>query len=135
MLSKIYVFVVAVLYLVLAAWCTLQPDVTSAKVGFQLIGGSGQSEFMTVYGGLEFAMALILLATLLPNRDVMDGVWVCVIIHVSLVLFRTVAFFRFSGIESFTWNLAIGEWMIALLGVAILYVRNRTADLSDKSDA
>ncbi len=120
MVAKIYLIIVALLYISLAIWCTVAPRMTSEKVGFQLIGGSGQSEFLTVYGGLEIGVALVLLYFALFRPDtIRDGVLVCVLIHGSLVVFRSVSLFAFEGIGSFTYRLAIGEWAIFLLGLAI----------------
>ena len=123
MLARGYLIVVGLLYMALAIWCSVQPGVTSKKVGFELIGGSGQSEFMTVYGGLEFGLALILLLAAFREGTVTYGVWACVLIHGSLVLFRTISFVTFSGIDPFTYRLATGEWVITLLGILILWLR------------
>ncbi len=120
--AKIYLTVIGLLYLGLALWCTLSPATTSRKVGFEMIGGSGRSEFMTVYGGLEFGLALVFL---LPwvNRD-----WTgfalasCLLIHGALVIFRTASFVRYSEFESLTRNLAIGEWVILIAGLVIWWL-------------
>ena len=125
MLAKIYLAIVALLYLGLALWCSFQPNVTSEKVGFQLIGGSGRSEFLAVYGGLEFGLALVLLASLFKSETVVYGLIACVLIHASLVLFRSIGFFCFSNFDSMTYKLAIGEWVIMLLGMAILFTRSK----------
>lgn len=122
MAAKIYLIVVSALYLGLAIWCTVSPKVTSEKVGFELIGGSGKSEFMTVYGGLEFGLALVLLSTLWRSEMVSWGVLACVLIHGSLVLFRSLSFISFSEIGGMTYKLAIGEWVIFLLGLAVLWL-------------
>lgn len=127
MIAKIYLSIVALIYLGLAIWCSVQPSVTSQKVGFELKGGSGHSEFMTVYGGLEFGIALVLLASLFRSDTLTFGVLACVLIHASLVVFRSISFFCFSGIEDLTYKLAIGEWVITLLGIAILYIQSRTS--------
>lgn len=124
MLAKTYLVVVAVLYVGLALWCSLQPETTSEKVGFQLTGGSGQSEFLTVYGGLEFGLALVLLASLAKPETVNYGLIACVLIHASLVVFRSIGFFCFSELAPITYKLAIGEWVITLLGMAILFTRS-----------
>ena len=128
MIPKIYLSVVGLLYLALAIWCTIQPAITSAKVGFELKGGTGQSEFMTVYGGLEFGLALVLIASMFREQTLTFGVVSCVIIHASLVAFRTIAFFRFSDFDRFTYNLAVGEWIIMLIGIAILYFNARGSE-------
>lgn len=120
MTSKIFLISVAVLYILLAIWCTVQPAVTSSKVGFELKGGTGQSEFMTVYGGLEFGIAIVFLLALWRPDTVYFGVLACTAIHASLVVFRTISFLRFAEINSFTYRLAYGEWAIMLVGIAIL---------------
>ena len=124
--ARIYLVAVSVVYTALAIWCSVSPAVTSEKVGFELIGGSGQSEFMTVYGGLELGLALVLLFSVFKQETVSYGVLACVLVHGSLCLFRTISFFSFSDIGPMTYKLAIGEWVIFLLGAAILYF-NRTS--------
>ncbi len=126
MIAKIYIVIVAMTYLGLAIWCTISPDVTSEKVGFELKGGTGQSEFMTVYGGLEFGLALVLLATLVKPEFAVFGVFASVLVHGSLVLFRTISFFMYSNIGSMTYKLAIGEWVIFLLGLVILFASRKS---------
>ena len=119
-LAKSYLGLVSILYFVLAIWCSLSPATTSEKVGFELKGGSGQSEFMTVYGGLEFGMALIFACACVRNATVFYGVLACVLLHGSLVVFRTISLFTFEEIGAFTYRLAIGEWVITVLGILIL---------------
>ena len=122
MIAKIYLAVTALVYFSLAIWCTVSPAATSQKVGFQLKEGSGQSEFMTVFGGLEFGLALILLCSISRAQTVTYGLIACVLIHGSLVLFRTISLFSFSGIEPMTYKLATGEWVIFILGLVILWL-------------
>lgn len=121
MIAKSYLVIVALLYLGLSLWCSLSPAVTSQKVGFELKGGSGQSEFLTVYGGLEFGLALILLLGVFKNDALQFSLLACILIHASLVLFRSIGFFCFVGIDPMTYKLAIGEWIIFLLGLVVLY--------------
>jgi len=124
MIAKIFIALVALMYIALAIWCTVQPAMTSSKVGFDLKGGSGQSEFMTVYGGLEFGLGVVLLLTLRSSATVHFGLLACIVIHGSLVVFRTLSFLIYSDIGGFTYRLAIGEWVIALVGIAILLFGN-----------
>lgn len=118
--AKIFLALVGILYFCLGVWCSLDPTTTSAKVGFELQPGSGQSEFVTVYGGLELALALILLMPLVWSQSTRYALVSCVVVHACLVLFRTTAYLRFEGIGQFTHRLAIGEWVILLASVAVL---------------
>lgn len=118
--AKIFLTLVGLLYLALALWCSFDPNTTSAKIGLQLQGGSGQSEFVTVYGGLEFAMAVIFMMPLVWNESTRFALVGCLIMHASLVAFRTFAYFSFEGIGPFTHRLAIGEWVILLASIALV---------------
>lgn len=122
MIVKAFLTLVGVLYLVLALWCTALPAKTSQHVGFALQGGSGQSEFMAVYGGLEFGMALLFLLPLVRPDSTSVVLLACLLIHGSLVLFRSAAFLRFDDIGSTTITLAIVEWVLAL-GSLTLWLR------------
>lgn len=122
MIAKTYLIATALIYAALAIWCSLQPNITSAKVGFSLEGDTGRSEFLTVYGGLEMGLALILLACVFRPEFTTAGVVGCVLIHGSLVAFRSVSLVLYPAVESLTWRLAIGEWVIFLAGLAILWM-------------
>ena len=113
-MSRIFVALVGVLYVLLGLYCAILPARASKAVGFGLNGGAGQSEFLTVYGGLEVGMGLVFLLPLLRPMDTEFALRACLIIHGCLVLFRTIGFFAFRDIASTTYNLAIGEWVIFL---------------------
>ena len=117
---SLFCYVVGLMYLALGMWCAISPEKTSAVVGFELIGGAGMSEFLTVYGGLEIGMGMIFLLPFFGERFLEYPLLVCVLIHANLVFFRTLSFVFYSDIGSGTYKLAIGEWVIFLLGI-ILY--------------
>ncbi len=113
-MTRIFLALVGLLYLALAVWCTLAPSKTSQAVGFDLRPGAGQSEFLTVYGGLEFALGLVLLWPLYRPEETAWPLFVCLVVHACLVAFRSAGFLMFEGIPRMTVNLAIGEWVIFL---------------------
>ncbi len=115
------------LYIGLGVWCAIDPATTSRKVGLQREPGSGESEFLTVYGGLEFGLGLVfLLPWLMPAWD--RGALVsCLLIHAALVAFRTAGFLLFTGIGPFTVRLAIGEWVVLLLAAGLWWLTTTTS--------
>ncbi len=125
MLSKIYLAVIGFLYLALAIWCTVDPVTTSRKVGFNLDGDSGRSEFITVYGGLEFGLALILLLPFVNSEMTRFSLMSCVIIHAALVVFRSGSLLLHRDVAGFTQRLALYEWVIFLIGAAVWWVSSR----------
>ena len=67
-MARIFLAAVGVAYLVLSAWCSVAPETTSQTVGFDLHPGTGQSEYLVIYGGLEAALAVIFLLPLLRKE-------------------------------------------------------------------
>ena len=125
MVGKIFLTLVGLVYGGLALWCAIDPETTSKKVGFSLDGGSGQSEFLTVYGGLEMGMALMFLLPWFKEDFLHPMLWSCLIIHACLVAFRMLAFVLFSNMDGMTYRLAIGEWAIMILSVVVLIVAKK----------
>lgn len=123
MLARIFLAIVGVAYLILAAWCAVAPQQTSRAVGFELSRGAGQSEFLTVYGGLEFGLGIVFLWPLVRSQDTGFALLACLIVHASLVTFRTASFLLYSDIGSSTYVLAAVEWLI-LLSAAFCYWRH-----------
>src|SRR4051812_45517397 len=112
--SRIFLTVIGVTYLYLAVWCSLMPVQTSQLVGFDLQPGSGQSEFLVIYGGLEMALAVVFLLPLIRLKQLENSLLVCLIVHACLVLFRSVSFFLYYDISPLTKELAFYEWLIFL---------------------
>lgn len=127
MIAKLFLGLVSLLYLALSIWCTVAPATTSAKVGFERVGGSGRSEFLVIYGGLELAMALLFAAPLVDASFLRFSLWSCLVIHACLVAYRTAGYFVFSDIAPMTHRLAAGEWVI-LLCAAICFFWSESSD-------
>ena len=115
--------IVGTAYLLLAIWCASMPDQTARSVGFELVSGSGQSEYFVVYGGLQLALGIAFLWPLRRKADTEGGLRLCCLIHSCLVVFRTVSLFQFSDIGPTTYTLAVVEWVILL---SALFVSWRT---------
>jgi hypothetical protein len=112
--ARIVLAVIGAAYVAVAAWCALKPVSTAAAIGLELSGGSGRSEYFTVYGGLQTALGLIFLVPLVNaslTGPVLSG---CVLIHAGLVLFRTLSLVMFSGVGSTTYAFAGLEWVLLL---------------------
>lgn len=119
MIQRVFLAIVGLLYAGLAAWCAVAPASTSQTVGLELKGGSGRSEFLTVYGGLELGLSLIFLLPAILNRHTREAVLACLIIHACLVVTRSVSFAMFDGVSASTYKLAAGEWVIFLASLAV----------------
>ena len=119
MLPRIFLAVVGVLYAGLAIYCAVAPNKAADTVGLDMKGGSGRSEFLTVYGGLEMGMAAFFLFAAWKPEHARSAVLACLAIHGCLVLFRSASFMMFDGIGGSTYKLAVGEWVIFLASIAV----------------
>src|SRR5690349_19060652 len=111
-MSRAFLAVVGAIYVILAAWCAIQPQKTADSIGFTLQEGSGQSEYLTVYGGLQLAAGLLFLLPLARDEATPWMLTACLVIHACLVLFRSAGFFLYSGISTTTYVLAAIEWAV-----------------------
>lgn len=120
LLSRLLLAAVSALYIGLGVWCAVAPATTSAKVGLSRVGEAGRSEFFTVYGGLEVGLGIAFAIFAYKHETVVYGLLSCLVIHGSLVAFRSLSFVLYDAMKGMTLQLAIGEWLIFLLSAACL---------------
>ena len=118
-IARSFLGLVGAAYLGLGIWCAVAPEQTSTAVGFELRPGQGQSEFLTVYGGLEVALGLMFLRPLYKRDELASSLLTCLLIHGCLVVFRTVGFVIYTGFQPTTYGLAGLEWAIFLAAAAL----------------
>ena len=121
-MERIFLGIVGVAYIALGGWCALRPEQTSKAVGYLLIPGSGQSEFLTVYGGIDLALGLAFLLPVLRATDLAYPLFLCLLVHACIVAFRTAGFVLYGGVATTTYILAATEWII-LIAASLLYRR------------
>lgn len=118
-MTKTFLTVVGAAYLLLAAWCAAQPARTSNSVGFELRSGSGQSEYFTVYGGLQLGLGLVFLLPLVRPESIGFSLTACLIVHASLFLMRAISLGLYRGVSSMTWGFAVLELALFLLSLLL----------------
>lgn len=123
--TRLYLVAVGLTYLYLAGWCSLRPEPTSQLVGFDLRPGSGQSEFLVIYGGLELALGILFLLPVVQAGSLRSSLQSCLIVHACLVAFRSVSFLLYSDIQPMTRTLAFYEWLIFLCAAGLMWLEIR----------
>jgi len=121
-MARIFLAVIGVLYVLLAGYCAVLPEKAAKAVGFELRPGSGQSEFLTIYGGLELGLGILFLWPLFRPGEISFPLLACLVVHGCLVLFRTAGFLLYRGIPPTTYYFAASEWVI-FLGAAFVFWR------------
>ncbi len=122
-----FMTVVGAAYIVLALWCAIMPAQTAESVGYKLQPGSGQSEYFVLYGGVQMALGLAFLWPWFRPQDLsfVNALALCLIVHGTIVLFRTVSFGMYKGIGNTTLILAGVEWAIFLASVGVAVVSRK----------
>ncbi len=123
MAAQIFLAIVGLLYGVLAVLCLMKPDNIMKKLGLQAIHSGGQSEFFTIYVGMEAAFAVIFLLPLLNASYTQAVLLMCTILHGGLAITRTASYFLYMQVPSFLYRLGSGEWIIFVLS-AIFALQN-----------
>lgn len=119
-MAKAYLYFNALLYVLLALWCTLFPAQTAAAVGFQVLSRSGQSEYLVIYGGLQLGMAF-LFAYFPWTGQTRNGLVVALAFYVPIVLYRSVTLANLWPVEATTLLLAALEWALLIAGLVLWF--------------
>lgn len=125
--SRLFLTLVGLAYGGLALWCVARPQQTSASVGFRLTPGSGESEYLVVYGGLQVGLGLWFLLPWLRPHETFSTLLACLTIHASLVAFRSLGFLWYSGFGATTYAIAAVEWLILLGAVGLWWTQGDAA--------
>lgn len=123
MITRGFLTLVGLAYLLLAVWCAARPAETANAVGFTLQPGSGQSEYFVVYGGLQLAMGLMFLWPLIDRDVERFSLTLCLVIHACLVVMRSISFGLYCGIQPMTYGLSAVEWVILLGSAGCFFFR------------
>lgn len=126
-MTALYLYLNAALYAIFGLSCAIGLDRTSANLGYTALSNSGRSEYFTVYGGLQWGLALIFLYLALKPELHRAGIVVALALYAPIVLHRMISLMRFSPVEKLT--MAVAGLEIALLLVAVLlwFMGNRAA--------
>lgn len=112
----IYLWVNAALYAMFALWCAVRLDDTARNLGYVALSGSGRSEYLSVYGGLQWGLALIFAWFALKPDLHRIGLVVALAVYAPIVVHRAIGLLRFGPVETLT--RAVAGLEIAMLAIA-----------------
>lgn len=120
-----YLYLNAALYAVFAGWCTLQWQRTSANLGYESLNSSGRSEYLVIYGGLQWGLAVFfLLVALEPDLRVV-GLRFALALYVPIVLYRLVTIWRFRPVSGMTKAVAGLEIVLLAAAAGLVFASQR----------
>lgn len=119
-MAAAYLWFNAALYLGLALWCTARPDATARSLGFGPLSADGRTEFLTIYGGLEFALAVGYACLAWQPLAWPAGLLFSAILYGSLVAWRLFAIWKHRPQSPTIRKLAIGEVVLFLIPLVLI---------------
>lgn len=97
----IYLWFNALMYLALGVWCSVLPDKTARSLGFAFTTPGARSEYITVYGGMEFGLGVFFLVCAASASWREAGLLLGLCMYAGLLLWRLYTFVAVSGITGF----------------------------------
>lgn len=120
-MAQIFLIVNGVLYLALAAWCTLLPMKTSSAIGFGLPNDSAKSEYLVVYGGLELAMGLFFLLCAFKASMLEAGLWFALLTYTCLMVYRWSTIVVLKDLSTFIYAMVALETVMTVLSAWLVW--------------
>ena len=119
-MTTAYLWLNALLYAVLAAWCTVMPLQTAKAIGFLELSAGGRAEYAAIYGGLQAGLAFLFAWTAFGSHH-RFGLMLALALYAPIIVFRGIAIARHGPVGTTTLALAAAE--VILLVAAILLWR------------
>lgn len=118
---EFYLWINAVIYLLFALWCTMKKKQTSLASGYLSISNSGWSEYLVIYGGLQFGLGLFFAYLALNTTLYYTGLIFALLLYVPIVIYRVFTIYQFRPVKRTTLIIA-GIEIVLLLGAAISFI-------------
>ena len=124
-MSTVYLWFNALAYAVFALWCTLRPASTSQALGYLSLSPSGQSEYATVYGGLQWGLALLFALFAMKPELRRTGVLAAILLYAPIVLYRQFSLAQNAPVETLTYAVAVLEVILLIAAISIRFATGR----------
>ncbi|MDQ3495494.1 MAG: DUF4345 family protein [Pseudomonadota bacterium] len=115
-MTPVYLWFNAAMYAVFALGCALRLDCTAQNLGYTALSNSARSEYFTVYGGLQWGLALVFVWLAFKPELHRTGLLVALALYAPVVLHRVISLLRFGPVETLT--KAVAGLEIAMLVIA-----------------
>lgn len=119
---QFYLWVNAALYALFAVWCTVAPATTAASLGYINRNSAGHSEYLVIYGGLQFGLALFFAWTAARSNLASVGVTFALLLYAPIVIYRWITVIKFWPVPSMTVGVGVLETAL-LIWALVLFQR------------
>jgi hypothetical protein len=114
-----YLYLNSVLYALFALWCTLQWKGTAANLGYLSLDNSGRSEYLVIYGGLQWGLAGCFLFFATDPQLLAAGLRFALAIYIPIVAYRLITIWRFRPVRKITTMVGVLEAVLLALGIGL----------------
>lgn len=119
-----YLWFNALMYAAFGLWCALRLDGTAHNLGYTALSNSGRSEYLTVYGGLQWGLGLAFAWLAFKPELHRTGLLVAMALYAPIVLHRSISLLRFGPVETLTRAVAGLEVVMLAAAVALWFLGN-----------
>ena len=116
-----YLYVNAALYFFFAVWCLLKPEQTAAFSGYRFRNGSGKSEYLTIYTGLQTGLAGFYIYASLTEELQLAAVIFSLFLYGGIALVRLSSLITVPAIKKGTYRIALLETVLTA-GAIVSYM-------------
>jgi hypothetical protein len=120
-----YLYVNAFLYALFAVWCTVSATSTAMNLGYASLTNSGRSEYLVIYGGLQWGLAVMFFLVARDSSFHKLGILISIGLYAPIVAYRALTIWKFGPVSTLT--LATGALELALLIAAVWIAAARVA--------
>jgi hypothetical protein len=113
-MTSLYFYLNAVIYVLLAVFCTLRPSQTAASIGFTELNHSGRSEYLVVYGGLQLGLGLFYFLLARDPAYARIGILFSLLLYAPMVAYRTISLWMYWPTSAVTLGTAALEILLLL---------------------
>jgi hypothetical protein len=126
-MARIVLWLFGLLYVILGIGCIVAPTTASRKVGFELVGGAGRSEFIVVYGGLEIALGIFFLVCGWEPQFQRAGILLALLSSACLALARAATLLFVPDLPRITYTLFTVEVLMTAVAALAFYLDARSS--------
>lgn len=120
---SLYLYANAALYAIFALWCTFAREKTAQSIGYLTRSNAGNSEYLTVYGGLQWGMAVMFATLAAHEAPASLALFISIGLYVPIVVYRWITVVRFSPVGGMVKGVAVLETALLLAAVALWLAR------------
>ena len=124
MFSRFVLGLLGVCYIGLAFWCAIDMGGTSAWLGYGFAEPTAQSEYLVVYGGLQFSLGVFFILAAILEQFTLSALVLSIILHVTLLAVRIITILAIDGVGAGAKVMFGVEAVAALLSVLAMTFYN-----------